>query len=231
MTKTETAQTAKRHQFIQRRPRFYFAIYYSDSSSDAPQSFKRAALTWQRDLGSKIPNLPAERIILKPVSTEQQFYDAWNSLTDTIRSKNGLAKDGIIFSHASKGSRIDGLEFKGNENSKFLDPVSGTLDMVEITRLQKLDWDVSALLTLCGCNTGLLKDRGWAPAQLFSKFQSVDSIGQGGYAYFSEIQDSYQRIDTNGASETVYLWAYHHGKNATLRMGDDHRIPGIKYDK
>jgi hypothetical protein len=120
-------------------------------------------------------------------------------------------EEGHILTHASKGSRQDGLEF---------DP--GTFDRIEVRSLPLLKWSSNANLILHGCNTAVDVLRNWSPAEEFAKRQKVRVLGQEGFAYFSKANEKYVRIpDMNRHSGNVFLWAYR-------RMRNDWTGDGIK---
>jgi hypothetical protein len=150
------------------------------------------------------------------VRSKSDFKKAWNQVYEQARKRGLPVIEGQVFSHASKGDDEDGLEFKPTDDD------GGTLTQGDIVSLAKLPWAGDGLLTLAGCNTGLLGTRGWAPAQVFANSQGVTTVGQTGYAYFSKARDRYERIDRG--SQNVYLWAYKRGQNAMLGFGA--RLPG-----
>jgi hypothetical protein len=92
----------------------------------------------------------------------------------------------------------------------------GTLTQKDIGKLWKLKWDKNAKLYLHGCNTGNKGERGWCPAEEFSKTQKVTAYGEPGYSYFSTSPDSYSTINEDelgGSDDPVYLHAYDRGQN------------------
>ncbi len=88
----------------------------------------------------------------------------------------------------------------------------GTLTRGGIERLARVRWDEHGLLLLFGCNTGVphIGTR-WVPAQEFATRQGVTTLGQPGWADFSERKERYVRID--GRPGGVYLEAFWQGSN------------------
>lgn len=193
----------------------YFAIYYEVPDN----AFYRAAQTWEMEVlgGASQSDAP---MMEEGVRTETDFKNAWARIREQARKTGMPVIQGHVFSHASKGDSADGLEFKGS------DVDDGTLTQAEIMSLPALPWADDGLLTLAGCNSGLLGTRGWAPARVFAQTQKVTTIGQSGYAYFSTSKDRYVKI-TPG-SQTVYLWAYKRASNGMLGWGG--RMPGVSFD-
>jgi hypothetical protein len=124
-----------------------------------------------------------------------------------------------VFSHASKGEGEDGLEFKGGGGE------DGTISKGELQSLPALPWLDDGLLVLHGCNTGLAASRGWTPAEVIAKAQKVRTIGQAGYAYFSQNYTTY--VEWHSSYPVVYLWAYHRAKNGMAGGGG--RMPGKEF--
>jgi hypothetical protein len=185
-----------------------FAIYYEV----ADRAFYRAALTYELES-------PYSSILKERVLTMSDFARAWRSVQARSESTGLPVHRGIIFSHASKGSSNDGLEFRAASDE------DGTLSRSEIAALPKLNWHPEGELILAGCNTGVAGKRGWTPAGLFAKNQGVKTLGQAGYAYFSRISHSYSKIDAT--SQTVYLRAYKRGRNGAF--GNGARMPEIEF--
>lgn len=193
-------------------PGAYFAIYYTD----AEHSFYRAARTWATEATGGV--CTADSLLIEEmVATESDFMRAWTTVDTRSRAAGLQVVLGQVFSHASKGSSNDGLEFRPSASD------DGTLAQSEILALPKLNWAENARLILSGCNTGLAGTRGWTPAGVFSKSQKVHTIGQAGYSYFSQCQGAY--VPINARATTVYLWAYQRGKNGMFGSGG--RMPGV----
>jgi len=196
----------------------YFAIYYRVPDN----AFKRAAETWKR----KVEQYASYRkdvdiIILKEVKTETDFRRAWKEVYAKNASVGGIVIEGQLFTHASKDDGgPNGLEFRSSRTD------DGTLTKGEITSLPRLNWDdQNGLLVLTGCNTGLIEKRGWTPAREFARSHRVRTVGQPGYAYFSQNDKKY--VEINSASTQVYLWAYKRRKNGLF--GDGSKMGGISY--
>jgi hypothetical protein len=197
----------------------YFAIYYQVDD----EAFKRAAESWKSDIKALSEISDDKLFIMHEVKTETDFKDAWRDIYSTTKKKIGSTGivQGRIFSHSSKGSDQDGLEFKSEKKGGN----DGTLTKKEIALLDKLPWDSkTGHLILHGCNTGLVMERGWCPAQEFANRQGIRTTGQQGYAYFSKLWDQHEEIATEGA---VYLWAYERRKNGIL--GDGTRMEGLVF--
>jgi hypothetical protein len=191
-----------------------FAIYYRVPD----RAFERAADTWEAEASKAIGS--GALFLKEGVSTEADVLAAWTRILDRATREGLPVYAGQIFSHASKGSRNDGLEFQPGEDE------DGTIDRTGIQSMPVLPWDPQGTLTLTGCNTGLVGTRGWCPASDFATHQKVHTVGQAGYGYFSTQTRRYSRIDDS--STTVYLWAYRRGKNGAF--GDGMRINGTLYD-
>lgn len=200
------------------RPNFvYFALYYTVPD----KAFERAAETWKRQVEalSGFRN-DRDEFLMFPVSTEADFNAAWDKVLQQSKNENHFVKEGRVFSHASKGDEQDGLEFKKDAAN------DGTTSKVELSALPVLNWAQGAKLYLHGCNTGVVGERGWAPAEVLSSSQNVAVVGQSGFAYFSTDPDSYAEIDDK--SKDVYLWAFRRNLNATLYFfGDGSRMPEV----
>lgn len=198
-------------------PRVFFSIYYKVADS----AFKIASNTWKKVVKKQEDFREGFDIFLEcEVSSEREFKNAWTQVYLTNQSGRAICWVGNIFSHASKQTDgQDGLEFKpaGSED--------GTVSRVEIKNLEKLPWSRHGYLHLSGCNTGLVDERGWCPARVFSGRQKVLCFGQSGYAYFSKNWQTY--IEKSASDKTIALWAYRRGKNGLFGSGG--RMPAIPY--
>lgn len=180
-------------------------IYY-----DVPdRAFERAARTTARGYEKT-----TVQVFIK-VKSKKDFLDAWESArkqaSDTSTTDSGV----WLLTHASKQTDAqDGLEFAGG--------AGGTLTKDEIARLPKMPWTKGGgvRLHLCGCNTGLVGERGWCPAQVLAHSQGVAASGQTGYAYFSSDAETYKAITERDT--TVFLRAYKRGRNGLT--GDGRRM-------
>ncbi len=195
-----------------------FYIYY-----DVPDgAFERAALTDKRDF--KAVFSPPSRVVMKKVKTKQDFIKAWNEIRQEAMTRGERVFLGTLLTHASKQlDQRDGLEFAN-------DPAGSTLTREDIRNLQKMPWlnggnEKGGGLILNGCNTGLIGDRGWCPAQEFAKSQGCDALGEAGFATFSRVKDKYE--PTRLGEITTYLHAYKKGLNGLT--GDGGLIPAKKY--
>lgn len=195
-------------------PGVYFSIYYQVPDN----AFKRAAEAWEFEVSGGVCD-PDVVWISEEVRSEGDFKRAWLSVYNKAKETGKPVIMGQLFTHASKGSANDGLEFKSSEGE------DGTLTSGEIGALPKLNWDANGSLILSGCNTGLAGARGWSPAQIFATNQKVKTIGQAGYGYFST--DKYTYRETSPSSQTIYLWAYKRGKNGAFGGGG--RMPGVEF--
>jgi hypothetical protein len=191
----------------------YFAIYYW-SADDA---FKRAAATWSAMAQSRM-NKSQDQMVLVEVRTESAFKAKWDLVYQMGNQPGWKVAQGRLFTHASKGSRRDGLEFEPGDDD-------GTLVEGEIRSLPKLNWSDDGTLVLHGCNTGISMQRGWNPAEVFAQTQGVETVGQAGYAYFSKQQWAHDTI--SASDRTIYLWAYARGQNDW--GWNSPRIPGITF--
>lgn len=197
--------------------RIFFAIYYK-TQDDA---FKLAAKNWLKAVKRQESFVAGHDVVIeKEISSEADFKKVWMQINTHSNLKNGKVWVGNIFSHASKqDDSNDGLEFaRGAQND-------GTLKQSEILSLQKLPWADNAYLILTGCNTGLIDQRGWCPAKSFALKQGVITIGQTGYAYFSNQWKTYS--EKSPADKNIYLWAYARGKNGAYGLlSSGNRMPG-----
>jgi hypothetical protein len=192
-------------------PRLFFTIYYTA----VDHAFKRAALTWLKEIKGRHAFGGADLEVATEVGTEQAFVSAWNDVAAAARKAKASVYAGNLLTHASKQSgRGDGLEFKG-----------GTLTHHEIVGLPRLPWSKRGFLILSGCNTGLILDRAWAPAHSFALSQGVPTVGQAGFSYFSNVWRRYSV--TTPADASIALWAYARGQNSLFGSGN--RTAGIVY--
>ena len=108
--------------------------------------------------------------------------------------------EGHVFSHASRWTNNDGLEFE-----------DGTFDRKDIRNAPVLAWaKQEGLLVLHGCNTALSRGTGWSPAAEFASRQRVRTVGQTGTSYMSGREEQYDEIAAT--TPRVYLWAYRRGR-------------------
>ena len=195
-------------------PGVYFAIYYQVDDN----AFKRAAETWQFEVTGGVCD-PDVLFISEEVKSEADFKRAWLSVYNKVNEAGMPVILGQLFTHASKGSANDGLEFKPGDGE------DGTLTSGEIGARPKLNWDTDGELILSGCNSGLAGARGWSPAQIFATNQKVKTTGLAGYGYFSTSKHTYSEI--SAGDQTIYLWAYRRGRNGTFGGGG--RMAGIEF--
>lgn len=203
----------------------YFAIYYSVPD----RAFEMAAETWRFDVEQRMLFDQTSLFIMKEVKTETGFKEAWMDIACQAQAKNAVVLEGAIFSHASKGDKSDGLEFKSNRED------DGTLTKSDIEALPVLNWPRklpfdTGILVIYGCNSGLSGNRGWAPASVFAKSQGVTTVGQAGYSTFSTSPDHEYPI--YGQMQTpAYLWAFASGRNNLWRpiLVGGPRMPAIVY--
>jgi hypothetical protein len=200
-------------QTVAPKKRLFFAIYYTVEDN----AFKRAAQAWARTVKLRHSfSASNDYFYEKEISTEAQFNAAWGEIYDKATNDGYQVHAGNLLTHASKQTdRGDGLEFKG-----------GTLTHQEIVSMRRLPWTESGFLILAGCNTGLTKDRKWAPAYSFALAQKIPTVGQPGYAYFSTNWPSYSRIGDD--DNDICLWAYDRSANATF-LGSGTRMTGIVF--
>lgn len=185
-----------------------FAICYVKPGDD--RAFLRAANTFAAS------NHPCQ---VYEIRTEADFKGTWKEILKKCQSEHLEVVRLTIFSHASKGSDADGLEFQPEGTD------DGTLNQSEILALEKLHWASNGELILASCNSGLTGKRGWAPAQVFAQSQQVLTIGMAGYAYFSKNVAKYEVTTPN--DQTIYLWAYRRGRNGIFGGGG--RMPGVPF--
>jgi hypothetical protein len=182
---------------------YQFALYYEVSD----RAFERAARWWERST-----------VVLDVISvvlgfrTKAEFLSLWSYLSANCGS--GLIREAHVFSHASKGDETDGIEFSDN-----------TLTRNNIADLPRLNWKPGATLVLHSCNTGVIGERGWTPAAEFAVSQGIFTIGQSGYAYFSETDHQYK--ESSSTATEMYLWAYQRRRNGF--MGDGSKMPGVMF--
>lgn len=182
-------------------------------------AFKKAAETVSLQFLKAHTNDRRYIVLSKNFRSESDFVTTWQEITKNIAiyPDGTIIVEGHIFSHASKDSQKDGIEF---------DP--GTLDRSEMANLSALPWGRDGEFFLHGCNTGLSGDRGWTPAQVIAIGQQVKTWGQAGYAYFSRKESTYSAIDDmKRYVGEVYLWAYRRRRNDI--DGDGLKMPGILF--
>ncbi|HEY0715185.1 MAG TPA: hypothetical protein VGF45_21070 [Polyangia bacterium] len=193
--------------------RVFFAIYYVVPD----QAFRRAAETWRDELRASAAWNRRCDFILMGSRREDDFLTAWNRINVGM-AESGMTMEiveGHVFTHASRFTSNDGLEFEDS-----------TFDRHDIRSAPVLPWSKDeGLLVLHGCNTGRDRWIGWTPAGEFVRRQRVRTIGQDGTSYMSRQPDSYVEIDPTAAR--VYLWAFRRGRNAP--GGDGLKIPGIEH--
>lgn len=219
------------------KKKLYFAIYYDVSD----QAFQRVAETWQLDLKERMYFDKSSIFVMKKIKTEDEFKTAWSEINQEALDQDAVVVEGNIFSHASMGDKVDGLEFSG-----------GTLTKEEIEKLPILPWSKSmsniqnieseSILLLTSCNSGdvykfvsdeyfskrlgglsaevqkywvqEIRKREWAPSEIFAKSQGIITVGQAGSATFSKEWERYQEITDK--DDHIYLWAYQIGRNDIL---------------
>ncbi len=179
----------------------YFAIYYI--APDGTRSFERAAETWHRRL-CQTPGFEDDQYLAIGVLTEEEFVDAWLQVEAEARRRHAVVREGHIYTHSSLHGSETGLEFQRSANGV-------TLTEPEIRALPPLPWHPDGRLVLHSCNSGVDRD-GWSPAKAFGRGQRVRTIGQTGFAFFSQEESKWVEIDQS--SPVVFLRAYYHGRNA-----------------
>lgn len=173
-------------------------VYYEVADA----AFERAART------TAGPDNGMSRLFLK-VKSKADFVNAWQAILTKAKQERARVSVVYLFTHASKGNATDGLEF-----------ATGTVSQADLAALPKLPWidRTTTRLFLQGCNTGLLGDRGWCPAETLAKAQGVATRGETGYAYFSTDPNTYR--ESKPTDQTLYLQAYKRARNGLLGNGD-----------
>ncbi|MDY6994408.1 MAG: hypothetical protein SVR94_17630 [Pseudomonadota bacterium] len=195
--------------------RLFFTIHYKVKDN----AFKRAAETWQKEVKLEEHFIPGHDVfIAKEVKNEAEFKAAWAEMAQTAQRKKLTVWAGNLLTHAWKDEESGdrGLEFRPVPEKE-----DGALRQAEIAVLEKLPWNNDyGYLILSGCNTGMIGQRGWTPAQAFAQRQQIITVGQKGFAYFSEKWEIYDRISDK--DQKIYLWAYERSENlswwAALRL-------------
>jgi RHS repeat-associated protein len=174
----------------------YIIFYYDNLSRDKDGNFRKAAETEAKEMKAK-----GEKVILKGVSTESEFKNAWKNI------KPEEAVTGVsIYSHGSEGS----LEFSPKDSKGKKDKANdGSLNSADIKSLKKLDYSKDAEITLHACNSGQSSVFGTSTAQAFADSQGVTTKGLKGYGYFSQEKDTF--VKTSKDSKNVYLESYDRG--------------------
>jgi hypothetical protein len=183
-------------------------IYYEVND----RAFERVALT--------LANGASGNSLLLPVKTKADFIKAWQKVNEEAKSGKLVALH--LITHASKDTKSDGLEFFA------IDGEDATLTKQDITSLVRLPFAESdnTQIFLYGCNTGVVGERGWCPAEQFAKTQKVKASGESGFSYFSKDRASYkEQVESD---ETLYLHAYKRAKNGLL--GNGARIPATVFE-
>lgn len=199
-------------------PRLFFSIYYREDD----HAFRRAAQTWKRVVKRQESFRSGTDLFYeKQVNYEAGFKTAWQEVASLAAASSAVVWVGQLFTHASKGSSDDGLEFRQSPDS-----TDTTLNRRDISALTRLPWDPEmGYLILSGCNTGLTGTRGWNPAAVFASSQQVLTIGQSGYGYFSKRWDTYR--ETSATDTGICLWAYRRRRNSFF--GNGSRMPGVVF--
>ena len=188
------------------------------------QSFVDAAETWRKDVEARPAFKPgADLFIRADVRKVGDFVDAWQHILAEAKQRNMEVQAGALFTHSSYlGSLIGsdtGLEFADGPG----DP-NKTLDKEALRALPVLPWSrPSGVLELHGCNSGVMRGITlWAPAQLLAHTQSVTTIGEAGWSYFSKYPEVFYPIDRT--STRVYLHAYPTGRNTGVSITGGNRL-------
>jgi hypothetical protein len=193
-------------------------IYYSNATTVPDRAFERAA-RWSARSSIAVGYI----VEILSVTTKQDFIDAWNGILNQANSNRVTVDSVSIYTHASKGeSDQDGLEFANG-------PGGTTLTQSDILALPRLPWfQGKGFMYLHGCNTGLVGDRGWCPAQAFLNGQGNDlrqANGEAGFAYFSKNSETY--VESSPTDQELYLWAFRRRRNGPL--GDGGRINPARF--
>lgn len=208
--------------------RLFFVLFYNNPGNDADGAFLRAALTCVDAMKRAHGYDPAvDQMLVRPASTEAAFVQAWRAIGRACEGARARVYEGRVLFHASVRGDATGIEFR-----------DGTLEQHEIEGLPRLPWGPGARLHIVGCNTGLGGDeiapgwstpRAWIPAQAFADAQLVKTLGEAGFAYFS--QDPERYVANDGRCPTLHLAAFRRRRNlgvsgAVLADGDGApRIP------
>jgi hypothetical protein len=195
-------------------PRLYFSIYYKLPNDDG--AFVRAAKTWEAEIYAKGFERGRDLLVSAQIFSETQFSSAWLYVNENAKASGSEVVSGQIFSHASKGDALDGLEFAvSGQHGEF-----HTVSRSELASLPRLPWAKEGFLILAGCNTGRVGTRGWCPAAVFASAQGVRTLGQVGYSYFSSTWQTY--AEATPRHPATYLWAYHRRRNGFARRWNAH---------
>ena len=202
----ELSAVRRPNQVCLAKGRVFFSIFFKDNEG----AFQRAAMQWETEIKFTESFIPSQdEFIRKEVIYEEDFKQAWHDIAFYSKMKNKTVWLGQLFTHASKQiDGKDGLEFVPSG----LHRENLTLTQDEIIALPKMPWsDKFGCLILSGCNTGRRDERGWSPAQTFALTHKVLTLGQTGFAYFSNVWDSFSKIKPSDAK--IFLWAYQHHRN------------------
>ena len=190
-------------------------IYYVNAKTDKARSFQRAALRWLNHTGSQ-----TSQKLSYPVTTKSEFINAWNAIAEASKAPGACVSKMAIFSHAKKyeNSKLKpSLEFVPDQGER-----DGGVYPEDIANLSKITWCSCAELILKGCRSGLPAPTiRYSLADAFAYLHDVITWGERGYAYFSEVEDKYDRIDDLWTvSEDIFLNAYDRSGNRTLEIGE-----------
>ena len=222
------------------RPFFYIAYLNTDKTDpNMYQSFPDAAATWESEIKAKYNFDPQQDKFIKvDVLSADDFVKAWNDIYKTTTQGKDKYKviEGAIFSHSSEpglslshGYVVEsGLEFGSDPG---VDPATAgsTVTKGLIDALSKLNWDKSGDLELFGCNTAVMRDvPNWSPAGEFASDQNVTTLGENGFASFSENKDTY--VEISAGSKNVYLEAFDKfNTHLGIVVGSKARIPPVSF--
>ena len=191
----------------------WVAIYYS--RSDQPE-FRRAAETYKNEIGrSSTFNSKCDSVIIKGALTADDFRKVWGEVNNETRMEGNqyTIKSLHIFTHSGPGM----LFLRGT-----------SLNASSMEKLTRLNWATGGSVVCHGCNTGIHDEDGNSVAKSLAAGQGVRSLGQTGFAQFSENPNRrtwFTRVDSD--SQNVYLWSY--GDGGQRWTFGEARAPQIEY--
>ena len=191
----------------------WVAIYYS--RFDQPE-FRRAAETYKNEIErSSTFNSKCDSVIIKGALTADEFRKVWGEVNNETRKEGNQykIKSLHIFTHSGPGRLF----------------LYGTsLNASTMEALTRLNWAAGGHVICHGCSTGVHDEDGNSVAKSLAAGQGVRSLGQTGFAQFSENLNRrtwFTRVDSD--SQNVYLWSYGDG-GPTWTFGKA-RTPKIEY--
>jgi hypothetical protein len=202
--------------------KIFFIFYFKKAGDDG--AFERAAKTRNNELSNsdKYSKEKGDLILLWPVTSAEEFKKKWENVSNLQKNSLYRVEEAHLYTHASLGERIDGLEFSPSFTNTGALSEDGTVSHEELEALPKILWTKNSKIVLYGCNTGntssVYGKKKSVATVLHDAQKPLQTLAQDGYAYFSTDKNKY--IRAIGTPDKLYLWAYKRGKNSLVGNGD-----------